>query len=700
MADAEATARPRRKRLGEMLVSLGVVSQEQLDDVLARQRAEGGGRVGRLLVELGYATDAQICEAVAEQLCIPAADMVAVDVSTDVLGRVSRDLAYRHGCVPWFVEGRELYLIMADPTNVQAADAIAFHTGLRIKPVVAPEGEILAALDRFYGAEEASLAKLGGGLTDQLSVVMELEEESGSEEDLEKAGLGGPVVKLMNAILADAIRTGASDIHVEPQPRGVELRYRVDGVLRPVMTMPKRVQTRVVSRIKIMSHMDISERRRPQDGRTFVRVAGKGYDLRVSTLPMADGEKAVLRILPQDRAHVALDALGFQPQTLTLFSEILSRPQGLILVTGPTGSGKTSTLYAALNHLRSDATNIVTVEDPIEYRLEGINQVPISQKSDLGFVSALRAILRQDPDVVMIGEIRDGETAQIAFQAAQTGHLVLSTLHTNDAPSTVTRLFDLGVPPYLIASSLLLVQAQRLVRQLCECRTVGPDGVAVPRGCELCRSTGFRGRRGVYELMRLTPALRTLVLTQEGDQVLRRAARSEGMRTMYEDGCEKAAQGLTTLEEVRRVVPPDEREETELAPSRAGRILVVDDDAAVRDALRDIIQAEGYEVVTAADGAEGLACARRERPSLILTDYRMPGMDGLALLRELRADSALGRVPVVLLSVDDTLRTELEALNLGADDYLSKPVRSDRLLGRIRRALFRGRTLGSSGPTA
>ena len=301
--------------------------------------------------------------------------------------------------------------------------------------------------------------------------------------------------------------------------------------------------------------------------------------------------------------------------------------------------------------------------------------------------------------MVMIGEIRDGETAKIAFQAAQTGHLVLSTLHTNDAPSTVTRLFDLGVPPYLIASSLLLVQAQRLVRQLCECRTVGPDGVAAPRGCELCRSTGFRGRLGVYELMRLTPALRTLILTESGDLVLRRAARSEGMRTMYQDGCDKAALGRTTVDEVRRVVPPDELEETGVMTSGRGRILVVDDDAAVREALRDLIQAEGYEVVTATDGAAALASARSQRPSLILTDYRMPGMDGLALLRELRGDSELGRIPVILLSVDDTLRTEVEALSLGADDYLSKPVRSERLLGRIRRALFRGNTLTPGGTT-
>src|SRR5260221_308648 len=342
---------------------------------------------------------------------------------------------------------------MADPTNVAAADAIAFSTGLRVKPVVAPESEILMAIQRFYSVEEESLAQFANiDLAEQLSVMSEGPEDAAEDEDLEKAAQGVPLVKLVNAILADAIHAGASDIHIEPQEKGINVRYRVDGLLRQITTMPKSIQTKVISRIKITAHMDIAERRKPQDGRARLIVAGKAYDMRVSTLPTADGEKVVIRILVQDRAKVALDDLGFEPDMLATFKEMLHRPQGMILVTGPTGSGKTSTLYAALNFLRSETTNIVTVEDPVEYRLAGVNQVAVSVKAGLTFAAGLRSILRQDPNVVMVGEIRDGETAEIAFHAAQTGHLVLSTLHTNDAPSAVNLLVEMGVPAFLLPS--------------------------------------------------------------------------------------------------------------------------------------------------------------------------------------------------------------------------------------------------------
>jgi type IV pilus assembly protein PilB len=705
--------RTRRKRLGEMLVDQGVITPDQLNEVLARQKQEKGSRMGKLLVDLGYATDAQICEVIAEQLRIPAADMVAVDVPNEVLALVTRDLAMKHACLPWFVDGRELYLIMADPTNIAAADAIAFHTNLKVKPVVAPETDVQAALERFYAAEEESLAQFDNlDLADQLSVVTEEEVEAGGDEDLEKAALGAPLVKLVNAVLADAIRAGASDIHIEPQQKGVDLRYRVDGLLRKVMTMPKRVQAKVASRVKIMSHMDISERRKPQDGRTFLRVGGRSFDLRVSSLPTADGEKIVLRILAQDRASVALEDLGFEPETLSAFKEILERPQGMILVTGPTGSGKTSTLYAALNFLKSETTNIVTVEDPVEYRLGGISQVAVSDKSGMTFAAGLRSILRQDPDVVMVGEIRDIETAQIAFQAAQTGHLVLSTLHTNDAPSAVTRLVEMGVPAYVVASSLVGVLAQRLIRKLCTCKAVQADGSAQPRGCDQCRFSGFAGRMGVYELMRLTPRVRSVLLARASDDVVRRAAQATGMRSMYQDGLAKASRGLTVADEVRRVVPPDEMEpaddaveaspvpvpanlSAEVRSPRRTRILVAEDDTTLREILRETLASERYDVAVAADGNEALAAVYRERPDLIITDLNMPGLDGLELLRKLRRDLATCQIPVIFLTVVDDLDAEAKALDLGADDYINKPVQQSRLLSRVRRALLRAHLMGA-----
>jgi type IV pilus assembly protein PilB len=711
---AAKAPRPRRKRLGEMLVDQGIITPDQLNEVLARQKQEKGGRVGKLLVDLGYATEAQICEVVAEQLRIPAADMTAVDVPNEVLALVSRELALKHSCLPWFVEGRELFLIMADPTNVAAADAIAFHTNMKVKPVVAPESHVAAALERLYAAEEESLAQFENlDLADQLSVVTEEEVEAGGDEDLEKAALGAPLVKLVNAVLADAIRAGASDIHIEPQQKGVDLRYRVDGLLRKVMTMPKRVQAKVASRVKIMSHMDISERRKPQDGRTFLRVGGRSFDLRVSSLPTADGEKIVLRILAQDRASVALEDLGFDAEVLAAFREILRRPQGMILVTGPTGSGKTSTLYAALNFLRSETTNIVTVEDPVEYRLAGISQVAVSEKSGMTFAAGLRSILRQDPDVVMVGEIRDLETAQIAFQAAQTGHLVLSTLHTNDAPSAVTRLVEMGVPAYVVASSLVGVLAQRLVRKLCACKAVQPDGSAQPRGCDLCRYSGFQGRMGVYELMRLSPRVRSVLLARASDDVVRRAAQATGMQSMFQDGLAKAARGMTMPEEVRRVVPPDEADPAAEAPEaappmpvpaalsaevrspRQTRILVVEDDPTLREILREMLATERYEVSVAADGNQALGMLYRERPDLVITDLNMPGLDGLGLLRRLRRDLATCQIPVIFLTVVDDLDAEARALDLGADDYLNKPIKQARFLSRVRRALLRAHLMGA-----
>ena len=716
--ESAAAKRRRRRQLGELLVAQGVLTPEQLAQALARQRTEPGTRLGRLLVEMGLVTDVQICEAIAEQLQIPAADLVAVDIPTEVLSRVPKELAIKYGCLPWFVEGRDLYLIMADPTNIVAADAVAFAAGLRVRPVVAPELEVVAAIQRFYAAEETSMAQLEEmDVAEQLSVVAEGDIDAAADEDVAEAALAAPVVKLVNAVLADAVRAGASDIHIEPQQRDVSLRYRVDGLLRQVMRMPLRVHNKVVSRIKIMANMDISERRRPLDGRARLLVGTKSYDLRVSTLPTADGEKVVIRILVQERARVSLDELGFEMDVLEAFRGLLRRPQGMILVTGPTGSGKTSTLYAALNFVKSETINIVTIEDPVEYRLAGISQVAVSEKSGMTFAAGLRSILRQDPDVVMVGEIRDLETAEVAFQAAQTGHLVLSTLHTNDAPAAATRLVELGVPAYVVASSVIAIMAQRLVRRLCDCRAVSADGTASPRGCQACRFTGYRGRMALYELLRFTPRVRSVLLGQGAEDDVRRAGLASGMITVFGDGEKKAAKGLTTIEEVRRVAPPDDvvvetgaverpvqTPETEaLVPasplplplareaqrSRPARILVVEDDAAYRDVLRDTLKGEHYDVVAVASGDEALAHVYRDAPDLILTDLHMPGLDGLELLQRLRSDLAMCRIPVVFLTVVDSTASEAAALDQGADDYLTKPVDRTLLLSRIRRALFR-----------
>jgi type IV pilus assembly protein PilB len=713
--------RNRRRFLGEMLVGQGIISPDQLQEVLQLQKTEKTTRIGRLLVELGYVTELQIADLLADQLRLPSADLTAVEISPDAITRVPHELAVKHRCLPWMIEGRDLYVITADPTDVQALDNIGFKTGLRVKPVVAPESEVVAAIERFYASEETQSpdALDAIGLADQLAIVDEAEADAGggSEDELERAAQAGPVIRLVNSIFADAVHAGASDIHIEPQQKGVILRYRVDGALRHVITMPKRAQSKIVSRIKIAAHMDIAERRKPQDGRTRIVVAGSAYDLRVSSLPTADGEKVVIRILAQDRAKIALEELGFEDETLEQFREVLRRPQGMILVTGPTGSGKTSTLYAALNFLAAETTNIVTIEDPVEYRLAGINQVAVSDRAGLTFATGLRSILRQDPNVVMVGEIRDLEAAQIAFQAAQTGHLVLSTLHTNDAPSAVTRLVDLGVPAYLVASSVIAVQAQRLVRRLCSCKKVLPDGTAEPNGCEACRFGGYRGRMAVHELMRLTPRVRTALLSHGSSDFLRQVARASGMRTMFEDGERKIALGLTTRDELLRNVPPPEHDdpsdvfvpdrrqgprplevhvEAETPPvpvplaARRTRVLIVDRDEASNDVLSRMLADEHYEVLTATSMHDALSAVFRETPDLILAEAdEVPGGNGVALLRKLRQNLATARLPVLFLTARDDLESEVQALDAGADDYLRKPVNPDLLLSRMRRALVR-----------
>jgi type IV pilus assembly protein PilB len=561
---AAPDARTRRRLLGEMLIAQGIISPDQLAEALHIQKHEKGGRIGTLLVEMGYVTESQIADLIADQLRLPSADVHNVEASPEALAKVPRDLAVKHRCLPLMLDGRDLLLVMADPTDVAAIDALRFHTGCRIKPVVGPESEVVAAIERAYNEDNINEFVDNLQLSDHLALVDEPDSDQiTSEADLQRAALAAPVTKLVNAIFVDAIRLRASDIHIEPQQKGTVLRYRVDGALRQVMTMPKRAHPKVVSRIKVAAHMDIAERRRPQDGRSRMVLNGETFDLRVSALPTADGEKIVIRILARNNAKTTLSDLGFEDDFLVQFRKLLKLPQGLILVTGPTGSGKTSTLYAALNSLISETVNIVTIEDPVEYRLQGINQVAVSDKTGLTFAAGLRSILRQDPNIVMVGEIRDAETAQVAFHAAQTGHLVLSTLHTNDAPSSVTRLVDMGVPAYIVASSVAGVLAQRLVRRLCTCRAEQPNGQMQPVGCDQCKQTGFRGRVAIGELLRMTPRVRRVLLTDPSSDSVRQAALASGMVGMFEDGLRKLARGITTREEVERVAPPPEEEEEE-----------------------------------------------------------------------------------------------------------------------------------------
>ncbi|MFP5309526.1 MAG: ATPase, T2SS/T4P/T4SS family [Actinomycetes bacterium] len=587
-----ATSAGRRRRLGEILIDGGVIDESQLHDALAAQTAGGRRRrLGSTIVALGLASEDAITHALATQLNLETVDLAAVGPESSALGKVPRKLAERHDVLPLRIDpDGTLIVAMSDPTNVVALDDLRLASGVRaVRPVVANASSLELALKRAYGSDQAALDMVGA-LGDSDVVVQDRARE-GQVEVAETGELDDqPIIRLANAVLADAVRTRASDIHVEPEREHLRVRYRIDGMLRETMRVPKHIGPALTSRLKIMSNLDIAERRRPQDGRSMIRVQGSEVDLRVSTMPTMFGETVVMRLLRKGAERLDVDDLAMSPDVRDRFDSALARPQGLVVITGPTGSGKTTTLYAGLGSLVDEVRNIITLEDPIEYQLEGVNQTQVNPKIDLTFARGLRTVLRQDPDVVMVGEIRDRETAELAMEASFTGHLVLSTLHTNDAPSTIVRLVDLGVERFLIASSLLLIVAQRLARVVCphcaeptrpDPRTlkllglveedVADHQLVEGRGCQICDRTGYLGRLGLYETLQVTPRMRELIIEGGSELQLGALARTEGMRTLREDGLAKAFAGLTTLAEVARVTP-EQSLRTDRARADADRI--------------------------------------------------------------------------------------------------------------------------------
>ncbi|MBP7784819.1 MAG: Flp pilus assembly complex ATPase component TadA [Firmicutes bacterium] len=577
-------SRPGHKRLGESLVDSGAITLEQLNDALAVQRRTGE-RLGRALVKLGYTTDAVIAAVIERQFGVPRISLTEYVVSPDVIALVPEAMARRYKVLPVEVAGNKLRLAMGDPLNVFAIDDVKIAAGLDVEPVVAPEDEVERALDQYYGSAEDidQVVRDLEEFSDEAIQLAESEEEIGVDR-LRELVDEAPVVRLVNMIVSQAVRDRASDIHVEPQAVSVKVRYRIDGMLREAMKIPRGSHAAIASRFKIMASMDIAERRVPQDGRVQLKVEGQEIDLRVSTLPTIHGEKVVCRVLFRRGAQVKLEQLGFLPYNLELWNRALARPHGIILVTGPTGSGKTQTLYASLNQLNSVDKNIITVEDPVEFRLDGINQVQTNVKAGLTFASGLRSMLRQDPDIIMVGEIRDRETAEIAVNAALTGHLVLSTLHTNDAPGATVRLVDMGVEPFLAASSLICVLSQRLVRKVCtKCaEEYVPDdeswgwwtrttaklsdrpALGLPRklvhgkGCRACGDTGYSGRTAIHEIMMVNEPIRELVSRNAPSDEIAATARRQGMKRLIEDGAEKVLAGVTTIDEVLRVSAGEE----------------------------------------------------------------------------------------------------------------------------------------------
>jgi len=566
---------PQTRRLGDLLVAERLITEDQLKQALSEQKGKTE-KLGSILARLGFITEEQLIGFLSRQYGIPSITLNNVDVDAETLRLVPAPIARKYEVLPVKRIGGTLTLAMADPTNVFALDDVAFMTSLQILPVVAPQAAIRAAIEKAYEAgQQSAMNEMLTEITADANVeLLEGEAESTGVDvfELKESADEAPVVKLVNMVLVDAIRKGASDLHWEPYEKHFRIRFRIDGVLHEMLSPPKRLEPAIISRLKIMSNLDISERRVPQDGRIKLRFANREIDFRVSVLPTIFGEKAVLRILDKDSLQLDLTKLGFDPWSYEKFNHAIHQPYGMVLITGPTGSGKTTTLYSAISTINSPEHNIMTAEDPVEYNLKGVNQVQVNEGVGRSFASVLRSFLRQDPDVILVGETRDLETAQISIRAALTGHLVFTTLHTNDCPSTVARLFDMGIQPFLLSSALLLILAQRLGRRICkDCRqpVAGKEEDLIPyghtpqgltnvtfyrgKGCATCNFTGMKGRVAIYEVMPITEALRDMILKNAATADIREQAQKDGMKTLRQAGLMKVIEGTTTVDEILRV---------------------------------------------------------------------------------------------------------------------------------------------------
>jgi type II secretory ATPase GspE/PulE/Tfp pilus assembly ATPase PilB-like protein/CheY-like chemotaxis protein len=701
------------------------------------------------LTERRLASDEQILEVLAKRFRLPVADLTQLDPR--VRESVPENLVRRFMVLPLRLTDSFLEVATSNPFDIEAEKLLAFASGREVRMLLAPPRRLRERIDELYRPADEAVQRLLGGLED--AEVTQLEDEDGLDLGAAAAeAAAAPIVRLVDMMLADGIASRASDVHIEPVEGGVVVRYRIDGVLRQVMKIPRSAGVPLISRIKIMSGLDIADRRRPQDGRARVAVNGAPVDLRVSTLPATHGEKVVIRVLNQRATVLSLESLGMYEDERQALARLLDHKEGIVLVTGPTGSGKTTTLYSALRLVQHEGVNIVTVEDPVEYRLgENIVQVQTNEKAGLTFASALRSILRQDPDVVLVGEIRDHETAQIALQASLTGHLVLSTLHTNDASNAVTRLVDMGMEAYKIASALRGVVAQRLMRRLCpHCRQDMADAVPerlrkhIPAGrvlaravgCPECAMTGYRGRFCIVEVLTMSHELEQRIGAGATADRIAEAARSGGMRSLWESGLRHVLDGESTVDELLRVTDvPHEDEapraaaalaslpapvvvptrpvtplatefgesvfelveeiappaESATGPGKGRCVLLVEDEDQLRRVMKDLLEREGYRVVEARDGAQALDEVDRHAPDLIMLDLNLPGLDGYGVLQRLRSRPSTSDIPVIVLTAKGDEDNEVRVFQLGADDFLTKPFRAKALSARLDAVLSRRR---------
>ena len=690
-----------KKKLGEILTEQGLITEAQLDHALVQQKGKNK-KIGKVLLELGYINEIQVAEALTKQFSLKMVDCNDYAPSNSILALVQKETAEQKLVVPLALNGNTLTVAMANPLDWETIENITFETGLSLHVSIASENNILDAIEQLYGSSQ-----------DTWNVLKELPEYDNvefikEEADNEQQGNqikalydnseAPPIVRLVTAVIADAVNYGASDIHIQPKKKIVQVRYRIDGALRNVQEYPKQIQEAVTSRIKIISNLDITNRRFPQDGRSALRFGGKTIDLRISTLPSAHGEKVVIRLLDPSKGLVALDKLGIADYIAKPLMEIASKPQGMLLVTGPTGSGKSTSLYSILQYLRNEAVNIITLEDPIEYELDNITQVAINDTIGFTFASALRSVLRQDPDVVMLGEIRDLDTAEIAARAALTGHFVLSTLHTNDAVATISRLLDIGLEPFLVTSAVSGVIAQRLIRTICpECKTRVPQPEETKKfnlphsgkfykgtGCKKCDNTGYKGRVGVYELIKMDRKLKGLIAGKFTTDDLWKCAKESGSKTMFEDAWLKVTEGITTFEEVISKIPCPEfilEEKEDTKEERNKKILVFNDDEAEISLICSALEGDGYEVLHSTNG-NLLEMTNRENPFLIIINNTQ---EKLEYIKEIRNNPQLAYTPIICLSDPAYKDYEAEGFSMGINDFVYRPIHPQKIIFSVLR---------------